>query len=220
MIHLFAYYDINSRFWFRSLKTVKRENIYFISFLISIYHYLHQIGFLPVSLPSSWVENGIKCGVCPLWQNLALCLAAMKMKRRYSSLLYFNEKLLCKMWWSKLKESMLLPSPFVFKLVSEQNITHHRQKKNCYTYLLTILTCVMLSTTVYRVYVYGINACLSTELNLGVAKTTYFIYSKVFKKKMLGLKCNCANVLAPSFALENIRHIFFRFEVRSSLHNS
>lgn len=83
------------------------------------------------------------------------------------------------------------------------------KKKNCYTYLLTILTCVMLSTTVYRVYVYGINACLSTELNLGVAQTTYFIYSKVFKKKMLGLKCNCANVLAPSFALENIRHIFF-----------
>lgn len=77
---------------------------------------------------------------------------------------------------------MLLPSPFVFKLVSEQNITHHRQK-NCYTYLLTILTCVMLSTTVYRVYVYRINACLSTQLNLGVAKTTYIIYSKVFKKK-------------------------------------
>lgn len=81
--------------------------------------------------------------------------------------------------------------------------------KNCYTYLLTILTCVMLSTTVYRVYVYGINACLSTELNLGVAKTTYIIYSKVFKKKMLGLKCNCANVLAPPFALENIRRIFY-----------
>lgn len=57
------------------------------------------------------------------------------------------------------------------------------KKKNCYTYLLTILTCVMLSTTVYRVYVYGINACLSTELNLGVAKKTYIIYSKVFKKK-------------------------------------
>lgn len=101
---------------------------------------------------------------------------------------------------------MLLPSPFVFKLVSEQNITHHRPKK---IVILTILTCVMLSTTVYRVYVYGINACLSTELNLGVAKTTYIIYSKVFQKKMLGLKCNCANVLAPSFALENIRHIFF-----------
>lgn len=56
------------------------------------------------------------------------------------------------------------------------------KKKNCYTYLLTILTCVMLSTTVYRVYVYGINACLSTELNLGVAKTTYFIYSSFQKK--------------------------------------
>lgn len=80
-------------FGFGYSKTVKRENIYFISFLISIYHYLHQIGFLPVSLPSSWVENGIKCGVCPLWQNLALCLAAMKIKRRYSSLLYFNEKI-------------------------------------------------------------------------------------------------------------------------------
>lgn len=105
---------------------------------------------------------------------------------------------------------MLLPSPFVFKLVSEQNITHHRQKKKL-LYLSTdnFDMCVMLSTTVYRVYVYGINACLSTELNLGVAKTTYIIYSKVLKKKMLGLKCNCANVLAPSFALENIRHIFF-----------
>lgn len=66
---------------------------------------------------------------------------------------------------------------------------------------------------VYCVYVYGINVCLSIELNLGVVKIIYFIYFKVFKKKMFGLKCNCVNVLVFLFVFENICNIFFCFEV-------
>lgn len=66
---------------------------------------------------------------------------------------------------------------------------------------------------VYCVYVYGINVCLSIELNLGVVKIIYIIYFKVFKKKMFGLKCNCVNVLVFLFVFENICYIFFCFEV-------
>lgn len=66
---------------------------------------------------------------------------------------------------------------------------------------------------VYCVYVYGINVCLSIELNLGVVKIIYFIYFKVFKKKMFGLKCNCVNVLVFLFVFENICCIFLCFEV-------
>lgn len=62
---------------------------------------------------------------------------------------------------------------------------------------------------VYCVYVYGINVCLSIELNLGVVKIIYIIYFKVFKKKMFGLKCNCVNVLVFLFVFENICYIFF-----------
>lgn len=133
----------------------------------------------------------------------------MKIKRRYSSLLYFNEKITVQNVVIETHREHAITITFCIQTCFRTKYYPPSPKKNCYTYLLTILTCVMLSTTVYRVYVYGINACFSTELNLGVAKTTYIIYSKAFQKKMLGLKCNCANVLAPPFALENIRRIFY-----------
>lgn len=41
---------------------------------------------------------------------------------------------------------------------------------------------------VYCVYVYGINVCLSIELNLGVVKIIYFIYFKVFIIKDVWVK--------------------------------
>lgn len=198
-----------------------RKKLYSISFLISIYHYPLKNGFLSVSTPSSWVENVIKRGVCPLSQNLALCLAAIKIKRRFLFLLYFHVKLLCKLWWSKLTGSMLFPSPFC---IQTWTIYYPPSPKNeiCYTTIIIYWQFwrVMLLTTVYCVCVYSISACLSTELK-GVVETTYFIYSLVFKIKDVWAK----TILRQRFATfvctwKYIHHIYFRFTVRSSFHNS